>query len=111
MPDAALYAVTKALTVQLALAARAYVRAFPVATAFPYDAYVRHLMRYPRAYLEHIVYDHLVPQLAHYLPRAEVERWATSSALAYVLSARNANSWRLIAARSHEALARYTASP
>lgn len=108
MPDPALHALSKALTLQLALAAHAFARAFPTPTSFSYDAYLRHLTKYPRAYLEHIVYDHLVPQLAQYLPREELERWATTRALSFDLSSRNDNSWRLIAARSDTALTRYT---
>ncbi len=80
MPDAALYALTKVLTLQLAAAAHGYARAFPTPTSFAYDAYARHLFESPRPYLEHIVYDHLVPQLAQYLPKGDVERWATSAA-------------------------------
>jgi SAM-dependent methyltransferase/uncharacterized protein YbaR (Trm112 family) len=108
MPDPALHALSKLLTLQLAVGANAFARAFPAPTSFSYDAYLRHLTKYPRAYLEHIVYDHLVPQLAQYLPREELERWATSRALAYDLSSRNDNSWRLIAARTQDGLARYT---
>ena len=109
MPDAALHALSKALAIQLALGARAFTKLFPEPTSFPYDAYTRHLAKYPREYLEHIVYDHLVPQLAQYLPRAEVERWATSRGLACCLTSRNDNSWRLLTARSEGALSRWTA--
>ena len=109
MPDAALHALSKVLTLQLAAGAHAYARVFPERTAFSYDAYVRHITKYPRPYLEHIVYDHLVPQLAQYLPREELEHWATSRSLAYDLSSRNDNSWRLITARTQQALAHFTA--
>jgi hypothetical protein len=108
IPDPALHMLSKLLTLQLAAGAHAYARAFRSPTSFSYDAYLRHLTKYPRAYLEHIVYDHLVPQLAQYLPREELERWATSRSLAYDLSSRNDNSWRLIASRRKQALARYS---
>jgi SAM-dependent methyltransferase len=108
MPDAALYALSKVLSLQLAAAAHGYARVFPTPTSFSYDAYTRHLIKYPREYLEHIVYDHLVPQLAQYLPRDEVEGWAKSRALPHSLTSRNANSWRLIAARSQEVLRSFT---
>ena len=108
IPDAALYAMSKLLTLQLTAAAHGYAKMFPTPTSFSYDAYTRHLVKYPRAYLEHIVYDHLVPQLAQYLPRGEVERWATSRALSFSLTSRNENSWRLIAARSDAVLRSYT---
>jgi SAM-dependent methyltransferase/uncharacterized protein YbaR (Trm112 family) len=110
LPDAALYAVSKVLTLQLALGARAYAKAFPEARDFSYDAYLRHLTKYPRRYLEHIVYDHLVPQLAQYLPRAELERWAVSRSLSYSLTSRNNNSWRLVVARTPAALVAVTSS-
>ena len=108
LPDTALLVLTKVLTLQLAAAAHGYARAFPAPTTFPYDAYARHLLKYPRPYLEHIVYDHLVPQLAQYLPREELEAWATKRGLTYSLTSRNANSWRLITARSVSALDAFT---
>ncbi len=108
LPDPVLYGLSKVLTLQLAAAARTYARAFPTPTSFSYDAYARHLLKYPRAYLEHIVYDHLVPQLARYLSREEVESWAARRQLAFSLTSRNANSWRLIAARTPAALEAFT---
>lgn len=108
MPDVALHGLSKVLTLQLSAAARMYARIFPTPPAngagFAYDAYARHLKKYPRPYLEHIVYDHLVPHLAQYLPREELERWADVRSLARTLTARNNNSWRLIVARSPGAL-------
>lgn len=108
MPDAALHVLSKALTLQLALGAHAYAKAFPSPTSFSYDAYLRHLTKYPRGYLEHIVYDHLVPQLAQYLPREELERWAQQRSLRYALTSRNDNSWRLVVSRTQAGLDRYT---
>lgn len=110
LPDRALYALSRLLTLQLAIGARAYAKAFPNGSGFSYDAYLRHLTRYPRPYLEHIVYDHLVPQLAQYLPREELERWATSRGLSYALTPRNNNSWRLVVARSPAAMTAATSS-
>ncbi|HXI04350.1 MAG TPA: methyltransferase domain-containing protein [Candidatus Saccharimonadales bacterium] len=108
LPDRVLLALSKLLTLQLVGAARLYTRLFPKPGRFSYDAYTRHLLKYPRPYLEHIVYDHLVPEIAYYLPREEVESWATSRGLAHSLTPRNANSWRLIAARTQTALEAYT---
>lgn len=110
LPDLALHALSRTAAAQLALASALYVRMFPSATRLSYDAYLRHLRKYPQRYLEHIVYDHLVPQLAHYLPRAELERWATSRELSFVLTHRNANSWRLLTARSLTALSRWSST-
>jgi len=70
----------------------------------PYSEYLRYLRRYPFRYMTHIVYDHLVPEIAHYLPRAELERWVAKHGLHAQLSSRNGNSWRLLASRLAEAL-------
>jgi len=66
---------------------------------FPYGDYLRYLRRYPFNYMSHIVYDHLVPEIAHYIPRAELESWAGRRSLLFQISARNNNSWRLLATR------------
>jgi SAM-dependent methyltransferase/uncharacterized protein YbaR (Trm112 family) len=65
----------------------------------PYRRYLRHLRRYPFRYMSHIVYDHLVPEIAHYLPRSELERWVAEAGLHAQLSDRNGNSWRLLVSR------------
>jgi SAM-dependent methyltransferase len=108
LPDPVLHVLSRAAAMQIAVGAATYVRLFPLPTAFPYDAYTRHLLKYPRRYLEHIVYDHLVPQLAAYLPRGELERWATDRELPFILTSRNANSWRLLVSRSEETLRRWS---
>ncbi len=105
LPDRALLGLSRALTVPLWAGARA-TPWLPAALPVPSRPYLEHLRLYPRRYLEHIVYDHLVPSLAAYLPRAEVEAWARGPGLAYHLSQRNGNSWRLIAAPDRGALAR-----
>lgn len=110
LPDSMLYGMSRAAAAALSVGAGLYARAFPTGTAFGYDAYLRHLRKYPRRYLEHIVYDHLVPQLVAYLPKADLERWAASRRLPFVLTARNANSWRLLVARSEDALRRWSVS-
>ena len=63
LPDSVVYALSRIAAATLYSGARAYAAAFPSRTALPYDDYLRHLRKYPRRYLEHIVYDHLVPQL------------------------------------------------
>ncbi|MBI1949026.1 MAG: methyltransferase domain-containing protein [Deltaproteobacteria bacterium] len=108
LPDPLLYGLSRAAAAALSLGAGLYARTFPTRTAFGYDAYLRHLRGYPRRYLEHIVYDHLVPQLVEYLPKEELQRWATSRRLPFVLTSRNDNSWRLLVARSEEALRRWS---
>lgn len=110
LPDAALHALSRVLSAQLLAAARAYVALAPEGKRFSYDAYVRHLLKYPPRYVEHIVYDHLVPELAQYIPRAEVDRWVADSQLHAVVSPRNDNSWRVVASRLKAALDRSTES-
>ena len=68
--------------------------------AMPYGEYLRYLRRYPFHYMSHIVYDHLVPEIAHYIGRAELESWAARHGMSFSISARNGNSWRLLATRS-----------
>jgi hypothetical protein len=65
----------------------------------PYGEYLRYLRRYPFRYMSHIVYDHLVPEIAHYIPRAELEAWAHRRGMEFSISSRNGNSWRLLARR------------
>ena len=69
----------------------------------PYGAYLRYLRRYPFRYMSHIVYDHLVPQIAHYIPRDELERWVARRRMEFQITSRNGNSWRLLATRPAEA--------
>lgn len=98
LPDRALVALSRLGAAELAAFASIYTYLFSEKKAFFYDSYVRHLRQYPQRYLEHIVYDHLVPQLAQYLPGPELTRWARQRGLAWELSARNENSWRLVVA-------------
>jgi SAM-dependent methyltransferase/uncharacterized protein YbaR (Trm112 family) len=98
MPDAALVALSRVAAAELAAFASIYEKVVGEKKAFFYDSYVRHLRQYPQRYLEHIVYDHLVPQLAQYLPGPTLVRWAESRGLVWELSARNENSWRLVVA-------------
>ena len=71
--------------------------------ALPYGEYLRYLNRYPFHYMSHIVYDHLVPEIAHYLPRAELESWAKAHAMEASITQRNGNSWRLFATKPLQA--------
>lgn len=107
LPATALQALSNVAALELRLASEVY--AAVGAPAFlPYRDYLLHLREYPLTYMTHIVYDHLVPSLAHYLPREELLRW--SEGLAFVLSPRNANSWRLLAGR-HAAAIRAAIAP
>jgi SAM-dependent methyltransferase/uncharacterized protein YbaR (Trm112 family) len=108
MPDPALHLLSRALAWPLVLASRAYTSLAPKDGRFSYDAYLRHLTKYPTRYVEHIVFDHLVPQLAQYLPKSRVDAWLTDNHLHGVVSSRNQNSWRVVAARSAEVLADFT---
>ena len=56
--------------------------------------------------MKHIVYDHLVPRLAEYIPRHEVESWPRRNGMAFRTTARNGNSWRMITSRTEAAIER-----
>ena len=87
--------------ISMALAVPLYAgAALAVRLPLPYREYLRHLARYPFRYMSHIIYDHLVPEIAHYLSREELERWAQKHDLRYELSQRNGNSWRLLTTRA-----------
>ncbi len=103
LPHDVLYWVSKGLAAEVYGAAWVYERFFKE-SGFPYGPYLEHLRRYPFKYMEHIVYDHLVPEIAHYIPKHDLERWATKNGLAHNLSARNNNSWRLLVSRSQQVL-------
>ncbi len=103
LPHPVLAGLSKLLALQLYGAAAAY-HAGLEKLGFPYADYLRYLRRYPFKYMEHIVYDHLVPQIAHYHSRGELQGWAEKNQLAYQLSPRNGNSWRLHVARDAKLL-------
>lgn len=103
LPHGVLHWISKGLALQVYGAATVYEKLFKN-TGFPYGPYLEHLRRYPFQYMEHIVYDHLVPEIAHYIPREDLERWATKHELPFHLSSRNNNSWRLLVARSQRVL-------
>jgi hypothetical protein len=69
------------------------------ASWMPYGTYLRYLRRYPFRYMSHIVYDHLVPRIAHYIPRHELEAWVAGRGMDFQISSRNGNSWRLLASK------------
>ena len=94
LPHRLLGWLSSALAVPLRAASMVAVR-FPV----PYRDYLRYLSRYPFRYMTHVIYDHLVPEIAHYLSREEIERWPRKHGLDYELTARNGNSWRLLTRR------------
>lgn len=95
LPHRLLGWISMGLAVPLYAAAAASMR-----VPMPYREYLRHLARYPFRYMSHIIYDHLVPEIAHYLSREELERWARKHGLAFELSQRNGNSWRLLTSRA-----------
>lgn len=104
LPDRALSALSTVLAHQLNLAGAVQER-LPAGWTIPYGAYIKYLRRYPFDYMEHIVFDHLVPELAYYLPYEEVLRWATKNDLFHHITHRNENSWRMLASRSPDTLA------
>jgi SAM-dependent methyltransferase len=101
LPAPALQALSQLAALELRAASEAYA-AVGAPRFLPYREYLLHLREYPLSYMTHIVYDHLVPSLAHYLPKEELLRWAEG--LAFVLSPRNANSWRLLVGRRSDAV-------
>jgi SAM-dependent methyltransferase len=107
MPHRMLSLVSAVLALELRVAANVYAAAG--SPRFAYGDYLGHLRRYPFKYMEHIIYDHLVPKIAYYLPKEELMDWAGRHDLAYVLSARNQNSWRLLASARDDVLQAATA--
>jgi SAM-dependent methyltransferase len=101
LPPVALQALSSVAALELRAASELYA-ALGAPRFLPYREYLMHLREYPFGYMTHIVYDHLVPSLAHYLPKEELLRWVEGQA--FVLSPRNANSWRLLAGRHESAL-------
>jgi len=98
LPHPLLSGISTLLALQLYGAATAYKLGLEK-LHFPYADYLRYLRRYPFKYMEHIVYDHLVPQIAHYHSREELVSWAQKNGLFFNLTARNGNSWRLLVSR------------
>jgi SAM-dependent methyltransferase/uncharacterized protein YbaR (Trm112 family) len=105
LPDRVLSVLSTALAHPLN-AAGALQEKLPKGWSLPYGAYLRYLRRYPFDYMEHIVFDHLVPELAAYIPYEEVLRWATKNDLFHHITHRNENSWRMLASRAPDTLAR-----
>jgi SAM-dependent methyltransferase len=105
LPHPALNSLTTAMAVTLFAASKVYT-ALPAAISDKlfYSDYIRHLNQYPYTYMEHIVYDHLVPELAEYVPEREVLQWGKDAGLAHATIQRNSNSWKLIAARTDDDL-------
>lgn len=103
LPHPVLAVLSKILAAMLYAWAAAYALGLEK-LGLPYAAYLRYLRRYPFRYMEHIVYDHLVPRIAHYHSREELEGWAQRNGLRFLLLARNNNSWRLHVARRAELL-------
>lgn len=68
-----------------------------LAAAVPYSPYLRWLGRWGFRHMHHVVYDHLSPAIAHYVPRETVASWMERAALDDVeITPRNENSWRAI---------------
>ncbi len=98
LPHAILSGISTSLALVLYGAAASYKLGFEK-LGFPYADYLRYLRRYPFKYMEHIVYDHLVPRIAYYLSREELLGWVSKNNVFFNLTARNGNSWRLLVSR------------
>ena len=61
----------------------------------PYNDYLHYVSRLTYPSLVSVVFDHLVPQLASYISKEELEGWFQDEGLSYVvITARNRMSWR-----------------
>jgi len=61
----------------------------------PYRDYLSWLSRYSFRHNHHVIFDHLVAPIAHYIPRAEIESWYQKEGLKKIrITPRNNNSWR-----------------
>lgn len=103
LPHPVLSVVSKALAAQVYAAAWVHGKYF-AESGFPYGPYFEHLRRYPFKYMEHIVYDHLVPEIANYIPKHELERWASKHGMPFSITSRNNNSWRVLLAKNQAVL-------
>jgi uncharacterized protein YbaR (Trm112 family)/ubiquinone/menaquinone biosynthesis C-methylase UbiE len=99
LPKPALLALSFCLSVPVHAAAK-LTKGTGAARVMPYGAYLAWLGNFPFRHTHHVVFDHLNPTLAAYLPRAEVEEWARLAALEEVaITPRNNQSWRLVGTR------------
>jgi SAM-dependent methyltransferase len=72
-----------------------YAREHPLRRALPYREYLTFTSRLGFRELTSVIFDHLVPQISHYIRGEEFERWFREAGLAdVVISLRNGNSWR-----------------
>lgn len=60
----------------------------------PYAAYLMSIADFPFEEVTSIIFDHLVPPEAHYLPEREIRDWFASGFSDVVITRRNENSWR-----------------
>ncbi len=60
----------------------------------PYNAYLTSVAHFPLNEMTSIIFDHLVPPEAHYLPETEVRSWFASGFQQVSVTRRNQNSWR-----------------
>ncbi len=110
LPDAALHKLSTLLAWQLRIAGRLQ-EELPGGVKLPYGAYLRYLRRYPFEYMEHIVYDHLVPEIAYYISHDEALAWVKRNGMHPHITSRNENSWRILGSRTPEAIERYSHRP
>lgn len=102
LPRGALYALSMAITAVLhpalkiayAPASRREPRRWE-SKLLPYFDYFAWLSQFGFRHNHHVVFDHLVAPVAHYIPREEFEEWFRAAGLSDVLiTPRNNNSWR-----------------
>jgi SAM-dependent methyltransferase len=84
-------------------------RKAPAATArLFYNKYFVYISRFNIREIHLIVVDHLLPSIAHYIPRLEFERWFQENHLADVqIGWHNENSWRGHGVKAAETTFRY----
>ncbi|HEV8376493.1 MAG TPA: methyltransferase domain-containing protein [Candidatus Polarisedimenticolia bacterium] len=73
----------------------------PISRLLFYNDYFAYISQFPfREIYGTVVFDHMTAPIAHYLPKAEVERWIAHEDLEEVrLSPWNRNSWRALVRR------------
>ncbi len=76
----------------------------PLAKYLFYNDYLFSISRFPFRENYSIVFDHLLPEIAHYIRREEFESWFSENTLSNVtITQKSKNSWRGIGSRREDA--------
>ena len=98
LPRPVLYALSWVLTLALHPVLKVLYSAHSpgwLRSRLPYSDYLSWLAQYSFRHNHSVLFDHLVPALAHYIPREEFEDWFRGAGLQILdISWRNRNSWR-----------------